>query len=414
MAASRTADSKLHLTPAERIQRRRLIVQDTLALLSLTLIAICMTVLTYFFFHSFAQHRTVLEKRWFERGQIALAAGRPAEAVEDFRSALSFSSSNTDYQMALAEALAASGRTEEAAAYFSTLHDAEPGDGYLNLQLARLAVRRGNSQQAIEYYRDALNGLWRGQGTERRLQIRLELAQYLISLRQPLEAQGDLLAAEGNSLDRPSALFSIANLLQKADDPTDAFTAFQRVERHGSAHPSQVLESLIAESQIAASMGQYKRATQALTRYMTKSRQYPGVVTVDRKQYVEQQLDIYQRMLQLIPFYALPPKQHIERVLLGANTAHRRYTSCSAQLQSKNNGIQAISSDDAAVLAALGTQWTQLGSLNPAALAGNAPLQLQLIAWTNQAEILTAKLCGAPTGNDALLLQLAQAPDKTE
>ncbi|MHB1937683.1 MAG: tetratricopeptide repeat protein [Acidobacteriaceae bacterium] len=413
MTLTRIADNKL-LTPAERIQRRRLIVQDSLALLSLTLIAICMTVLTYFFFHSFAQHRAVLEKRWFERGQIAMAAGRPAEAVEDFRSALSFASTNTEYQMALAEALAASGRTEEAAAYFSTLHDAEPGDGFLNLQLARLAVRRGNSQQAIEYYQTALNGLWHGEGTERRLQIRLELARYLISVGRPIEAQGDLLAAEGNSLDNPSALFSIANLLQKADDPTDAFTAYQRVERHGSAHPSQVLQSLLAESRIAASMGQYKRATQALNRYMAKSRQYPRAATAQQKQDVEQQLDKYQRMLQLIPFYALPPKQHVERILLGARIARRRYESCAAQLQSKNNSGQNVSGDDAAALASLGTQWTQLGSLEPGSLAGNAPLQEQLIAWTNQAELVTARVCGAPGGDNALLLQLAQTPDKTE
>ncbi|MHB1674973.1 MAG: tetratricopeptide repeat protein [Acidobacteriaceae bacterium] len=414
MATTRTADSKLRLTPAERIQRRRLIVQDTLALFSLTLIAICAAVLTYFFFHSFAEHRSVLEKRWFERGQIAMAAGRPAIAVEDFRSALSFSSTSADYQMALAEALAASGRTEEAAAYFSTLHDAEPGDGYLNLQLARLAVRRGNPQQAIEYYQAALNGLWRGQGTERRLQIRLELAQYLISLGRSVEAQGDLLAAEGNSLDNPSALFKIAGLLRQADDPTDAFTAFRRVERHGSAHPSQVLQSLLAESPIAASMGQYKRATQALNRYMAKSRQHPSASSPQQNQAVEQQLNAYQRMLQLIPFYALPPKQRVERVLLGADIAHKRYAGCAAKLQPKNGPSQQLSSDDAAALSALAAQWAQMGPRKPAAFAGNAPLQQQLIAWTDQAEIWTAKVCGPPTGDDALLLQLAQVPDKTE
>ncbi|HET6169184.1 MAG TPA: tetratricopeptide repeat protein, partial [Terracidiphilus sp.] len=264
MAAARTAESKLHLTPAERIQRRRLIVQDSLSLLSLTLITIAIAVLTYFFFHSFTEHRRVLETRWYERGQIAMAAGHPTEAVEDFRSALSFRSTNTDYQMSLAEALAASGRTDEAAAYFSSLHDAEPGDGFLNLQLARLAVRRGESTQAIEYYQTALNGLWHGQGTERRLQIRLELAQYFMSLGRPLEAQGQLLAAEGNSLDNPAALFKIANLLREADDPSDALTTYQRVVSHRSAVPAEVLASLDAESQIAASMGQYKRATQAL------------------------------------------------------------------------------------------------------------------------------------------------------
>jgi tetratricopeptide (TPR) repeat protein len=414
MPAVRTAASKLHLTPAERILRRRLIVQDGLSLLSLTLVTICIAVLTYFFFHSFAEHRSVLEKRWYQRGQVAMAAGHPAEAAEDFRSALSFSSTNADYQMALAESLAASGRTEEAAAYFSTLHDAEPGDGYLNLQLARLAVRRGNPQQAIDFYQTALNGLWRGQGTVRRLQIRLELAEYFISLGRPVEAQGQLLAAEGNSLDNPSALFRIANLLRAADDPTDALTTYQRVEQHRNAPPSQVLASLDAESQIAASLGQYKKAAEALTRFIAVSRQHPSATTPQQVQSVERQLDKYQRMLQLIPFYALPPRQHVERVLLGARLAHQRYQRCIAEVQSRNNATQNAPTPDVAALAFLGTQWSEFGSLEPGSLAGNEPLQQQLTTWTNQAEILSAKVCGPPTGDNALLLQLAQIPDKTE
>lgn len=409
MPAASTAENKLHLTPAERIQRRRLIVQDSLSLFSLTLITILIGVLTYFFFHSFAEHRSVLEKRWYDRGQIAMKAGHPTEAVEDFRSALSFSSTNTDYQMSLAEALAASGRTDEAAAYFSSLHDAEPGDGYLNLQLARLAVRRGNSAQAIEYYQTALNGLWRGQGTARRLQIRLELAQYLISLARPNEAQGQLLAAEGNSLDNPSALFQIANLLRQADDPIDSLTAYQRVVHHRSASPAQVLASLEAESQIAASLGQYKRAAEALTRYMTKLRQHPSAGTPQQNRSAEQQLDKYQRMLQLIPFDSLLPRQHDLRLLQAAAIAHRRYESCLQALQSHNDP-NAVNPD----VLALGTQWTQLGSPNVHALEGNAPLQDRITAWTNQAESVTAKVCGPPTGDDALLLQIAQTPDKTE
>lgn len=409
MAAAKTAESKLHLTPAERIQRRRLIVQDSLSLVSLTLITIAIAVLTYFFFHSFTEHRSVLEIRWYERGKAAMAAGHPAEAAEDFRSALSFTSSNTDYQMALAEALAASGRTEEAAAYFSTLHDAEPGDGYLNLQLARLAVRRGNSQQAIDYYQTALNGLWRGQGTARRLQIRLELAQYFISLGRPIEAQGQLLAAEGNSLDNPAALFQIANLLHEADDPTDALTTYQRVEHHRNAAPTQVLASLDAESRIAASLGQYKRASRALNRYMTKLRQHPSAGKPEQNQSVELQLEKYQRMLQLIPFDSLLPRAHDARVLQDADIAHRRYEDCLQALQSHNNPN--FTNPD---LSALGTQWTELGSPNAHALEGNVALQDRINAWTAQAEIVTEKVCGPATGDDALLLQLAQTPDKTE
>lgn len=412
MPTVRTADSELHLTPAERILRRRLIFQDSLALLSLVLITICIAVVTYFFFTSFQEHRRVLEKRWFARGEAALSAGRPADAVEDFRSALSFSPANTEYQMALAQALAAAGRTDEAFAYYSTLHEAEPGDGYINLQLARLSVRRKNPQQAVEYYQSALNGLWLSEGTERRRDIRLELARYLLSLGRTNDAQGQLLAAEGNSLDNIPALFQIANLLQQAQDPSDALTAFQRVERSRNASPSEVLASLLTESQIAASMGQYKHALQALDRYMAKARQYPADVTPEQKRSAEQQLATYQRMSQLIPFDGLTQRQRADRVLLMADIAHQRYQSCLKHLQAGNDA-----NADNADLLALGTQWTQWAqadSLAPKPLSDNPSLQQNLITWAGQTEVLTARLCGAPTGDDALLLQLTQTPDKTE
>lgn len=413
------AKGRRPLTQTERNQRRRLILQDSLALLSLTAITICMAVLTYFFFHSFREHRSVLEKRWFTRGQIALAGGRPQDAVEDFRSALSLSAANANYEMSLAEALAAAGRTEEAYAYFSTLHDAEPGDGFLNLQLARLEVRRRNASAAIDFYRSALNGAWSGQGTARRLQIRLELAKYLLSLGRTNEAQGELLTAEGNSLDNPSALFEIAELLKQADDPSDAWTTYERVARHPRADAPLVLQALLGEAQTATSMGQYKRAALALDRYTAKERLHRKAGSREENEEVAQQLARLQHMLPLIPFYGLQPKQRAERILLEAAIAHKRYVECSALLQPAQAGpqspAQAVPTSAAATqLAALGTQWQQMGHLRPSDLGGNATLEQTLIDWTDKAEILTAKLCGEPTGDNALLLQLARVPDRTE
>jgi tetratricopeptide (TPR) repeat protein len=380
-----------------------------LSLLTLTVISICIAVLTYFFFHSFQEHRRVLEKRWFARGQQSLAAGNPRYAVEDFRSALSLSAANPRYELALAEALAAANRNEEAYAYFSSLHDTQPGDGFLNLQLARLAVKRDDPTQAINFYQSALTGLWYGQGTAQRFQIRLELAKYLMSLGKNDDAQGDLLAAEGNSLDNPAELFQVAALLEQAGDPADAWTAYRRVELHSAATPSQVLKSLQAEANVSVAMGQYKRAAEALVRYNAKAKQHPGASSSDEKRAVSQQLDQLQRLLLLIPFNALPPRQHAERILIGASIAHKRYSDCMAHIQPQN-----VSGDNAATLSALGTQWMQLGPLDPDTLAGNVPLQQTLLAWINQTEILTAELCGAPTGDDALLLQLGQTPDKSE
>ena len=108
-------------------------------------------------------------------------------------------------------------------------------------------------------------------------------------------------------------------------------------------------------------------------------------------------------------FDSLPPQQHDARLLQGAEIAHRRYQSCLPQLEVEDHP-NATNPD----LLALGPHWTELGRPTSRRLEGNAPLQDRITTWINQAENVTAKICGPPTGDDALLLQLAQTPDKTE
>lgn len=409
--------------------------QDGLALVSLAAITFAIAVMTYFFFNSFRQHRRVLEKRWFARGQVALANGHPDAAVESFRSALSLSASNKNYEMALAEALAAAGKTEEAYAYFSILHDAEPGDGYLNLQLARLEVRRKNAQAAISFYSSALNGAWGGQGAALRLRIRLELAKYLLSLGRTREAQGELLTAEGNSLDNPQALYQIAGLLRQADDPSDSRSAYQRVEHNRQTSPALAMQAMLQEAQTTMAIGQYKRAALALERYTAKERLHPHASPPQDERQAAQQLARLRGMLQLIPFYGLQPQQRAKRILLAAGIAHKRVADCMTRLQPQTQSQAQAPSQSAgqpgpaqmsppdvtpqataglAQLTALGSQWQQMGPLTAKTIAADSAVEQNVMDWTSKAELLTAQLCGAPTGTDALLLRLAQVPDKTE
>lgn len=406
-----------HLSPVERLERRRLILQDALALLALTVITIVIAVLTYFFFQSFSQHRRVLELRWYARGQRAMAEGKPQFAVEDFRSALALSASNPQYQLALAEALAAANRTEEAYAYFSSLHEAQPGDGYLNLQLARLAIKRKDPNQAIAYYHAALTGLWHGKGAEQRFQIRLELAKYLMTLGRNTEAQGELLTAEGNSLDHPGQLMEVAGLLHQAGDDTDALTTYRRIETYAAATPAQRLEALRQEANIAESIGQYKRAAQALERYLIRARSHRRLVSAAELQAAGDQLAALHRLMVLIPFYGLAPAQHAARIRGDAAIAHKRFVACIRNLQpgSASAAAQpAVAPSDLAALAQLNQSWEQLSALKPTQLVANPPEQAALMNWVDNAEQLTARLCGPPAGDDALLLQLARTPDRSE
>ena len=57
----------------------------------------------------------------------------------------------------------------------------QPGDGFINLELARLSAKKKDPQNAIKYYRASIYGTWEGDGVVRRREVRLELARYLIA-----------------------------------------------------------------------------------------------------------------------------------------------------------------------------------------------------------------------------------------
>ncbi len=96
--------------------------------------------------------RQSLGSRWFSRGVADLQAQRFDSAVTEFRSALLYSRDNYAYQLNLAEALIGLKRTGEASSYLVNLWDRQPEDGIVNLELARIAVQKGQTEQALRYY----------------------------------------------------------------------------------------------------------------------------------------------------------------------------------------------------------------------------------------------------------------------
>jgi tetratricopeptide (TPR) repeat protein len=144
--------------------KRRLILRDALTFLSLTLITAVLFAVTLFLFHTFATHRQELAQRWAARGQAAIASGRPDQAIVALRGALSYAPGERSYELLLAQALGDAGHTEEAYNYFLGLWEAQPGDGFINLRLARLAAKKNDMQAAINYYRAAIYGTWEGDG----------------------------------------------------------------------------------------------------------------------------------------------------------------------------------------------------------------------------------------------------------
>ncbi|HUZ04835.1 MAG TPA: hypothetical protein VMU62_05720 [Acidobacteriaceae bacterium] len=399
------------LDSTQRGQRRRLILQDTVALLSLLGITIVLFIITFFSFSSFRTHRQVLENRWFARGQQALASGNAPYAVEAFRSALTLSSGNRTYEIALARALAASGRTDEAFAYYSTLRDATPGDGLLNLQLARLSVKKNEPAQAIAFYRNALNGDWKTEGVARRRVARLELAQYLLSQHQPLQAQEELLTAGGNALENPPVMNRIAGLLEQSNDLPDALTAYQRAQKYAKSNSPEMLQALLGENRVAESLGDYHAAAVALERYLARA--HPAHRPAPEVSVAEASLDRLQRMEALNPLPSLPPRERAKRLLANGSIAHKRFTACMAQTHNQAQ-MSNQNPNDLAAFATLAPRWQSFSTLRLWKVSNNQQLQDSLASLINQTEILTHRACGAPAGDDALLLQLAVVPNRTE
>ena len=66
-------------------------------------------------------------------------------------------------------------------------------------------------------------------------------------------------------------------------------------------------------------------------------------------------------------------------------------------------------------LQSLNERWQQLpAKMTLASLTGNPELTQTQIELIYDTEIVTRQVCGAPTGDDDLLLKIAQAPNQVE
>src|SRR4051794_23762265 len=96
------------------------------ALVALAAIALS---LTFLYTHSFQKREQMLAQRWFERGQQSLNQGNPQTAIVAFRTAMLYQPDGPNYQVRLAQALAANGNADQAIAYFLNLWEGQPGNG---------------------------------------------------------------------------------------------------------------------------------------------------------------------------------------------------------------------------------------------------------------------------------------------
>jgi tetratricopeptide (TPR) repeat protein len=187
--------------------------------------------ITHVVVRAYRAHEHHLSEEWAVRAEERLEAGRPAEAAQAFRTALHYRREDERLQLRLAQALAAADRRTEARSYLEALWRRDPSDGLVNLELARLALRAGDEVQAEEHYRRALEGYWAVDGGERRRDVRVELADYLLARDRADAARAELVALAATLPESPDLYVDVGERLFAAGAYRTARDLFERALR---------------------------------------------------------------------------------------------------------------------------------------------------------------------------------------
>jgi tetratricopeptide (TPR) repeat protein len=222
----------------QRLSRVRLYVrQRPVMLVLLTALTVVFFVFVAALSRAYKDQQTDLGNRWFERGIADLSGKRYQAAVTDFRAALLYSRDNYTYQLNLAEALLGMNRKAEASAYLLNLWDRQPEDGLVNLELARIAAQKGQMQQAVRYYHDAVYAVWPSQKEIQRREARLELIELLLRSNAKAQAQAELIGLSENADEDPVQLNLLGDLFMRADDYEHALAEYRsslKVDPHNA------------------------------------------------------------------------------------------------------------------------------------------------------------------------------------
>jgi predicted Zn-dependent protease len=222
-----------------------------------------------FLTRTFRQHREQIARQWYDRGVAELKAGRAEAALNPLRTALVYSRDNPQYELSLAQALVAGQHYTEAQTYLLTLWERQPGSSTLNLELARLAARRGDITGAIRYYQASIYGVWESAGPQHRRAARLELIAYLSDHSRNAEALAETMEFAANLPPDPALHIQAGELFLSQKSYDHALEQFQEVLRMEPRNAA----ALAGAGRAAFETGDYASAERYLER---ASRAAPG------------------------------------------------------------------------------------------------------------------------------------------
>ena len=325
---------------------------------------------------------------WYAKAGRQLSSGQVEEAIDSFRKATTDALGDRTYTLALANALAAGSHDAEAEQTLLRLRESDPEDAEINLQLAKLAARRGEVDDAVHYYQNALYGRWAGSGVDERIrQLRIELIHFLLMHQRRNIALSELLILETDLPQSTAAHLQAAQLFLQAGDAQHALKNYDEA----IALDKNNVDALTEAGETAFRLGDYRQAD----RYLKSALELRADA-----QNTRQLLAVTEMVLSDDPLEPhLTKGERHRRLLLGFEQARQRLESCLGQTPD---------SQGSAELAPLKEQALALESK----LRSNSPPDSELTRsgaeLVYKIEQAASARCGEAQGLDQALLLIGQ------
>ena len=342
--------------------------------------------LTHLVVSRYKAQRLRLADEWSARGTRNLAS-RPAVAAVDFQTALSYGPERAMDRLRLSQALSAAHRPAEARAELLTLWTETPGDGEVNLELARVSAASGDVSDAVRYYHAAIDGAWEANAAMARRESRLELANLLLAQGQQLAAQSELIALIDDLPPDSNIMTEVGRLLADAGADNRAMAVLRSALM---LDPANAMAATIA-GRIAYRTGDYAAARSLLTSAGAQGSLDPQTRAL---------LGVSDRVLALDPFArGLSTRDRMQRVLEGLSVATSRLSRCRMHASAD--------SETTARLDDLSMRVQAAGTLRRAALQRDPDLSDRVMSLVFAIEALPADTCGDDSDDDRALQLIA-------
>ncbi len=357
---------------------------ELLSVIVLTVIALVACSITYVihkFYGAFEDHNAQL---WYTRAEEAFRSGHPGLAAANYRTALLFAHGNPQFRLRLAQALEADHHDKEAEAYFRSLWDAEPGNGEINLELARISSREGQVGNALRYYHGAIYGIWPTDAPDMQRQARLELVDFLIHKHFLDQAESELIALMPTVASNADLQLRVADDFMITSDSLRALGIYQQILENDTNNAA----ALAGAGKAAFRLHDYANARKYLEAAVSHGSTEAEVKSSEEIASAVMDLDPYER--------GLSTRQRDERILEAFQVVGRRLQSCSVP----SNTGKAVSVQVQQEL----KNWQDLDRQSRAEAFRHHPeMADSLIGFATQAESLCAQACGQGTADDIAL-----------